>query len=208
MSRNHRLEYSQDVLPRNLEVSAPADVWVICVDQQPSQPLALLQPFHAIEQLASHLMSLWGCWEELWNSSIKEWWLVNVRDWLYRNGSTDSSIIHLRWVDFISVPAWMASTGSFPFNKEKTFLSSPVQTDKLRYVILHQLRDVLCSSKVRFDIVTRPYLYCSAAVQLIDSFLSSRLRLLFDFKSQSDIYWNICSCECVFPRRPQAICYH
>lgn len=62
------------------------------------------------------------------NSSIKEWWLVNARDWPHRNCSTDSSLIYLCWADFISVSAWMASTGSLPFNKEKkkgTVLLSP-----------------------------------------------------------------------------------
>lgn len=55
----------------------------------------------------------------LGSSSVKEWWLVNARDWPYKNCSTDSSLTSLCWADFISVSAWMAFTGTFPFNTEK-----------------------------------------------------------------------------------------
>lgn len=52
------------------------------------------------------------------NSSIEEWWLLDARDWPYRNCSAHSNLICLRWADFISLSAWMAFAGSSPLNKE------------------------------------------------------------------------------------------
>lgn len=99
------------------------------------------------------------------SGSIKKWRLVNARDWPYSNCSTDSSLIYLCWADFISVPAWMAFTGSFPFNKEKkeetvTFSRSLQRWNKFPLTYCYWAL-LFNGERTSCDVVLCMHLYCT-----------------------------------------------